>query len=395
MNLNRIKHLARKELAAILRDVRTRMIVLLVPALQLLVFSYAAVIQVKNIPTAVLDLDHTRESREVMRRLEGSGYFKLTGQVDTQQDLHNMIMYERASVGIIIPGGYGRDLAGGKSPAISFIVDGTQSNTALVIMGYIVNIMGEYGQELLVGHIDQAGISTAAVYPIGSFFTRDHGDFPAAPGQLRIQHRIWYNPGLSDRFFYIPGVLGLTVILVGMMITAMMVVREKEEGTLEQMIVTPIKPMEIIMGKALPITALLMFSVSLQLLLAFGWFRLPLEGSLAMLYLVIFLFLINSLGVGLFISTISSTQQQAMLSCFFYLMPAILLSGFLFPVESMPRVIQYLTWLNPYRYFIDCTRAIMLRGVGFADLENRILLLSLLALVTFIFSALRFQKRLS
>lgn len=395
MSFKRILYVMRKELAAILRDPRARAILMVVPAFQLFLFSYAVVIDVTHVPVCVLDLNQSPQSREVIRRLQGSGYFNVERNVDSMGQLSDEIDHERASLGVVISGRFARTLESGGGSAVSFIVDGTQSNTAQVIMNYVVNIMGQYAHDLLRQRLEASSEAVARVFPQGSLPRQEAGDWVDLPGKVQVEHRIWYNPGLTSRYYYIPGVIGLTIIIVGMIVMALSVVREKEEGTLEQLIVTPLRPMELILGKVVPITGLLLVSVSFQLILAFAWFHMPLNGSILVLYFTIFLFLLNTLGVGIFISTISSTQQQAMLTSFFYNMPAVLLSGFLFPISSMPKPIQYLTYLNPFRYFIECTRGILLRGVGLEVLAGHLAALALLGTATLVFSALRFHKRLS
>lgn len=371
--LNRAWQIFIKEMIQIYRDRRMRFIILGAPIFQLLLMGYAAVIDVSRIPTAVLDRDRTPESRDLISRFGSSGYFVLTHHLQREKEVSDLLDRETVNAALVIPAGFSRHLKKGWSAPLQVIVDGSNSSLASVVMSY----------------------SSVILQAFSFGFIRERlGAASMPPGTIRVEPRIFYNPGLENRFFYIPAIIGLIAMVIGMAFMSMSIVREKEQGTLEQIIVTPIRPIELIMGKILPFTLMVLIAVSLQILLALFWFHIPLRGSIVLLFLFILLFLLASLGGGLFISTISQTQQQALLTTFFFLMPAMLLSGFLFPIQNMPVSIQYLTYLNPLRYFMIAARGIFLKGVGFGVLWPEFLALAVMGAAIFALSALRFRKRM-
>lgn len=368
----RILSLLKKEFAQILRNKRIRFVILFPPMLQLIVFGYAAVIDVKEISTAVCDRDNTPASREVIEQLKMSDYFHLTCLETDEKRLARLMDSGRVSAIVEIPSGFERTMKKGGTAAVRIAADGTNSVAASVIVSYSGSIIQNYG---------------------ASFMARQ-SRLPFKGMVLQLEQRAVYNPSLENRFFYIPGVIAMIVIIVGMNLTAMSIVREKEQGTLEQLIVTPLKPFELILGKILPFVLISLVIITGQILIARYWFQIPLRGDLPTLYLGILLFLLTALGLGIFISTISQTQQQAMLTGFFLVMPSILLSGFMFPISNMPPPVQLLTYLNPLRYLLVILRGIFLKGIGLDLLWPDYLFLAAMGAAIFTLSALRFHKRL-
>jgi ABC-2 type transport system permease protein len=330
---------------------------------------------VRNIATAVYDLDRTPESRELLSRFFASGYFKPTAYVTRPEEIRDLMDRGRVSIGLQINPGFSSTLASGQRSPIQMIVDGTDSNTAAVVLSYAAQIIREYNGQL---ELKTAGLP--------------EGPFVADAMNLRV--RSWFNPNLESRMFYVPGVIALIGMLVTLMLTAMAIVREREVGTMEQLLVTPIRPAELILGKLLPFALMGFLDVFLITLVAVLWFGVPIEGSLLLLFLSTALFLLSSLGTGLFISTISTTQQQAMMTTFFFFFPANLLSGFMFPIANMPEVAQWITYANPLRYYLVIIRGIFLKGIGIDILWPQMAALGIIGSVVLMLSSLRFSKRL-
>lgn len=369
--LERIRQIIKKEFIQILRDPRVRMVVIGAPILQLLIFGYAAVLDVKEIPTAVFDMDRTPESRELIARFNSSNYFFVRHEVQSYREISYLLNREKISAALVLPLHFSRDLKKGRTAPVQVILDGSNSTIASVALSYSGNILKAYTLELLR---EKSG--------------------GASPGMIRLEPRIFYNPALENRFFYIPGIIGLIGLIVGIIFTAMSIVREKEQGTLEQIIVTPIRPIELMIGKVVPYAVSIFVAVGIQIMVAVFWFKVPLIGNVFLLFLLVGLFLLALMGTGIYVSTISQTQQQALLSGFFFVMPAMLLSGFMFPIENMPLPIQYLTYLNPLRYFMSSARGIFLKGVGLSVLWPDFLALAVMGAVIFTMSALSFRKNM-
>jgi ABC-2 type transport system permease protein len=366
----RIKQIVIKEFKQLFRDRRTIFFLFVVPVIQLLVFGYVATLDVNRVSTAFYDLDKSSESRELERRLTSSGYFAIHYRPSSAQEISDLIHRGKAMCAIQINNGFSRDLRKGIPTQIQVIVDGTDSNTAMIAMGYINTIIARYARE-----------NTAApVTPV------------IATADFRT--RVWYNPDLRSRNYMIPGVIALIIMLVCLIVTSMSIVREREEGTMEQLMVTPIKPIELMLGKTIPAALIGLFDMSFITLAGMFWFSVPIKGEFYFLVLCTAVYLIPVLSIGLFISTISKTPQQALMASFFFFMPAILLSGFVTPIESMPQVFQYITYADPLRYFLVILRGIFLKGVGIDILWPQVTALFLIGVVVLILSALRFTKRL-
>lgn len=370
ISLLRVKVLIQKELRQLFRDPKTKRIIFASPIIQLLLFGYAVNTDVRNVSTIAVDQDRTAESRLLLETLTASGYFRIEEVGSTSIDIERALDRGSALVGIQIPPGFSRHLKAGESATAQILVDGTNSNTATVAQGYAGRIIQEFGREQAAG--------------LGS----------AGGGGIDLRVRAWYNPDLSSRVYNVPGVVGLLLILMALLLTSLAVVRERELGTLEQLMVSPINAFELMLGKTIPVLVICMVDLVLITTLAVLWFHIPLRGSVAALVLASFLYVLAGLGVGLFVSTISRTQQEAFLTMFLFLLPAIILSGFMYPVDTMPEVFEYLTRLNPVRYFMEIVRGIFLKGQGVSDLWGHYLVLGGMAVVVVYGASRRFKKSL-
>jgi len=373
----RIKHMLIKEFIQIFRDPKMKAIIFVMPILQVLIFGYAVTLDVNHITTGVYDLDNSVVSRELIARFENSGYFEITDRIENSLQVRELIDRGEASAVIQINKGFGNALRAGRTADLQLIVDGSDSNTAGVVLDYSAKIVGQFSQAVLINR-----------------FTRVNGAF-LMPGRVELETRTWFNENLESRNFYVPGVIAIVVMLITLMLTSMAVVREKEIGTIEQIMVTPITSVEFILGKTLPFALIGFANVVLVTLIGVFWFGVPIRGSLLMLFFATSLYLLTTLGVGLLISTLSRTQQQAMMSAFFFYFPAVLLSGFMFPIANMPPIIQWLTYLNPLRYFLVIIRGIFLKGIGTEVLWPQMAALALLGVATLWLASKRFQKTLS
>ena len=372
----RIREMLIKEFIQVFRDPRMRTVVLILPCIEVLVIGYAVNMDIRDIRTGVYDLDNTPASRELLARFSQSGYFHVVARVDGDRQMQDLIDRSAVQVVLRINHGFAGDLDAGRTAAIQVICDGTDSNTAGIAMSYVNRIASGYARQVLVERID------ARADPLNP------------PPRIDFRSRAWFNENLESRNYFVPGVIVIVVSLVSLLLTSMAVVREKEIGTIEQIMVTPITPAEFILGKTLPFVLISFVDVTLILLIGVFWFEVPLRGNLGLLYFATGLYLLTMLGVGLFISTLSQTQQQAMMSTFLFFFPAMLLSGFSFPIANMPRVIQWLTYLNPVAYFLVIVRTIFLKGVGLSYLWPQLLALAAMGVATLVLAVRRFHKTL-
>lgn len=373
----RVKHMLIKEFIQIFRDPRMKGVIFLMPIVQLLVFGYAVTTDVKNIATLVHDLDNSIASRELISRFVKSGYFHVVEYTDREDRVRELM--DRGKVGAILGlnKGFEGDLRAGRTTRLQVIVDGTDSNTAGIVLGYSSKIAGQFSKELLTQRI-----------------LRSSG--PAGrTGRVVLESRAWFNENLESRNFYVPGVIAIIVMLITLMLTSMAVVREKEIGTMEQIMVTPITSAEFILGKTVPFALIGFADVILITLIGVFWFEVPIRGNLGLLFVATALYLLTTLSIGLLISTVSQTQQQAMMSTFFFYFPAVLLSGFMFPIANMPQLVQWLTYLNPLRYFLAVIRGLFLKGVGLGILWPQMLALAVMGCLTLWLAATRFHKTLA
>jgi ABC-2 type transport system permease protein len=361
----RILELVRKELRQLLRDRRMARLVFAMPLMQLLVFGYAVSTDVRNISTYVVDHDHTRASRDAVDALVASGYFRVAGRPESSAGLVDALDHGRCAVGIEIPPGFARDLGRARGATVQVLLDGTNSNTATVAQGYAERILAAYGAK---------SVAARFVPPVD------------------LRERAWFNPGLVSRNYNVPAVVGVLILLVSLLLTSLAVVRERELGTLEQLRVSPLQAWELIAGKTLPFAAIGLFNMAVVTTLAVVWFHIPFVGSVPLLVLASALFLLTGLGVGLLISTVSYTQQEAFLSTFLVFQPMMLLSGFMFPVSSMPRVFQWVTLVNPLRHYLEIVRAVFLKGSGLDALWPQFCWLLVLGSVVLAFAVDRFRR---
>jgi ABC-2 type transport system permease protein len=367
----RIKHLVIKEFLHFFRQKRTVFFLFVTPLIQIIIFGYVATMDVNNVSTAWYDLDRSQESRELARRLESSGYFTIKRLPGSPGEVRDLIDRGEILCAIQINRDFGKDLKRNIPTEIQVIVDGTDSNTALIAMSYVNIIVAKYAKDMTAPAIK------------------------AKLSKTDFRTRVWYNPDLRSKNYMVPGVIASIIMLTCLILTSMSIVREREVGTMEQLMVTPIRPMELMLGKTIPAAAVGFFDMSLVTLFAVFLFQVSIKGALLLLVLCTAAYLLSVLGIGLFISTISKTQQQALMATFFFFQPAILLSGFATPIDTMPAVFQYMTYLSPLRYFLVIVRGIFLKGVGIDILWPQIAALLVLGVAILAASALRFQKRLA
>ena len=375
--LERIKHMLIKEFIQVFRDPRMKGMIFMMPVIQLLIFGYAVTTDVRHVATGLYDLDNSSASRELVQRFTESEYFDITTVISNPEDLN--VLFDRSDVQAVlqINKGFENDLAAGKTAALQVIVDGTDSNTARIVLDYSSSITRQFSAEILQSRLSRLRGVTAA------------------PVSVTLETRAWFNDNLESRNFYVPGVIALLVMLITLMLTSMAVVRETEIGTMEQIMVTPITPIEFILGKTVPFAIIGFFDVFLITLVGVFWFEVPIRGSLLLLFGCTGLYLLSTLGIGLLISTVCQTQQQAMMSVFFFFQPALLLSGFVFPIANMPEAVQWLTYLNPLRYFLVIVRGIFLKGVGSDVLWPQMAALAMIGISVLVLASMRFRKTLA
>jgi ABC-2 type transport system permease protein len=369
-----------KEFKQILRDKRMKMMLFGSPVLMLLMFGYAVNTDISEIKIVILDSDRTSESRELISRFTASGYFKYYAELDSPDKADYFLDNGEADMYMHIPRDFKKNLLSGKTAELQIILDGTDSSRASVILTYVNQISSDFSLDYLSQKIRMTLLSRGN--PAGRF-----------KEPLPVKERVMFNPDLTSRNFYLPGVLGLLVALITIMLTSMSVVKERESGTIEQIIVSPLRSVEFVAGKTLPFAIIGIVEIIVITIITITWFRVPFNGSFVFLIFSSFFYILSTLSVGLFISTVSQTQQQAMLSTFLFFIPAILLSGFVFPIYAMPEIFQYITYLNPMRYFMIIIRGIFLKGVGFSVLWTELLFLTILGSVLIYFSIRRFNRR--
>jgi ABC-2 type transport system permease protein len=345
--MQRLRFLVWKEFLELRMNPRLFGIVVVAPVIQLTMLGYAATTDVRNVPVVIADGDRTMRSRELISRFEGSPNFAIVATVTTVAEIEPFLERGTAWLAVSIPNSYADQLQAGEPVTVQVVADGTDSNSTTVALGYATSLVGGYVQDLAAA----------------SALARPGTRAPSSPTDARI--RVWFNPQLESRYFMIPGVLALILLVVTANLASMAIVRERELGTLEQLNVTPLRRWELIVGKLLPYGVIALVDVLLVVAVAVFWFEVPLRGSLTLLFAMSLIYVLCTLALGLFISTISDNQQQAMMTAtFFFLVPMIYLSGFIFPIENMPRVIQPFTYLIPLRYFLVIVRGIFLKGIG-------------------------------
>ena len=366
-----------KEFLELKRDKWAHFRLIVPPVVQMLVFGYAATFEVYHVATIVLDRDQTQESRDLISRFTFSDRFRLVGIAGSDAEITRAIDRSDAAVAIVVHAGFAQALRKGQSAPVQVIVDGTNSNTALISLGYLDLIVSQYSQDYAT-----------------DLLRRGPARADAKPIQIAVEERPWYNADLNGRWFFVPGVVGTLTLILIVSLTASAIVREREVGTLEQIMVTPIRPAEFILGKTLPFFIIGLAEVALVAIFGMLWFGVPFVGNPLLLLLGTCLFLLSTLGLGLLISTLCRTQQQAFASTFFVVNPMFILSGFAFPIASMPEALQWLTYLDPLRYYLVVIRAIFLKGVGFEALWPDMLGMAVLGSGLLGISILRFRKSL-
>jgi ABC-2 type transport system permease protein len=366
----------RKEFIHIIRDPRTLVVMFVMPLMQLILLGYAATSDVRNVPLAVYDQSRTPQSRALVEAFVASGQFTLARVAASEDDLARMVDAGAVRAGLVIPPSYADDLLGGRSAQAAFVLDGSDPSVATSALS----------SARLIGQVQATEILQQAMARRGS------GASLTQPVEVRT--RVWYNPDMDSAYFMVPALIGLILQMQATLLTASAIVRERERGTIEQLIVTPIRPWELIVGKILPF-ALVALLITLEVLvIGTLWFGVPIRGSLLLLLGISCLFLVSALGIGLLISTVAQTQQEAFLLTFLTLLPSIFLSGFIYPIAAMPKVLQFFSTFIPLTYFLVVVRGIVLKGVGVPALTNQIIALTIFGAVLIVLASARFRKRL-
>ncbi|HWL15906.1 MAG TPA: ABC transporter permease [Opitutus sp.] len=373
----RILTMLRKEFRSVFRDPRMRVVIFGVPLIQTLIFGYAVTLDVRHVKLVLIDRDNTPASRELAARFTGSGYFDLVLATADERAAARALDRGDASAVLQINPQFAAALESDRTAVAQLIVDGSDSNTARFVLNYGMTIANTFNGEMLLQRVQR---QLGREVPVG---------------EADLRARAWFNADLESRNFYVPGVIAMLVMLVSLMLTSMAIVREKEAGTIEQIMVTPIRPVEFILGKCAPFVVIGYVDVVLVTVVGLYWFDIPMRGSFLLLLGGATFFLLSTLGIGLFISTVSRTQQQAMMTTFFFFFPAMLLSGFVYPIANMPEPVQWLTYLDPLRYFLILIRGVFLKGVGFDVLWPQVLALLALGVVVMAFAVSRFRKTLA
>ena len=376
-SFTRVGHMLRKEFIQTLRDPHTRFLLIGPPIVQMFVFGYAATLEVKHVELAVLDLDNTQESRELVSHFSASRYFDLEKYARRRDELREGIDRGDFLIALEIHSGFAQRLRNGQGASLQVLVDSSNSNMALVALGYLNQIGAQFARDYETDRLRRAAPQLASFLP-----------------QVELETRPWFNEGLDSQWFFVPGVIGNVMLIMVMMLTAFAVVREREIGTLEQIMVTPIRRWEFILGKTLPFFLIGCFDATVISIVGTLWFGVPLRGNIAVMALGLMTYMLAALGLGLFLSTLSATQQQAMIAAFFFIMPMITLSGFGTPISSMPVFFQKLSYANPVTYIMVVLRGVYLKGVGLDVLWPNIAAMAGLAALLLSVSVLRFHKSL-
>jgi ABC-2 type transport system permease protein len=342
------------------------------PFIQLLIFGYVVSTDVRDIKVGLLDQSRTRESRLVRDAFEGSPIFRITHDVDDPRRIDELLLRRQVDIAVKIGPDFSERIRKGETAAVQVLADGSMSNLAGMRIAYTQQVLEKLNQELIRELVPER----------------------IEYGRIDARVRTWYNPNLESRDFFVPGIVAVLVMILSLLFTSMAIIKEKEVGTMEQLIVTPMRPLELILGKTIPYSLISIAQMVAVTLFAVFWFEIPMRGSVILMFLGVCLFLLSTLGIGLFISTISATQQQAMMTTFFFIVPFFMLSGFVFPIENMPPVVQGLTYLNPLRYMLVIIRGIFLKGVGMTVLWPQYLALVILGVIVFAGAVWRFRKRL-
>jgi ABC-2 type transport system permease protein len=369
MMFQRILALVRKEFLALLKDPKSRMVLIVPPLIQLLVFGYAATFDLKEVPYAVYNEDHGQASRDLLARFSGAASFQQVAELHSEGEIAPLVDVRKVLVVIHLGPHFSADLLAGKPAPMQVIVDGRNSNTAMIGLNYVRSVVNRFNDDWIAAHGQQG---------------------PPA----RLVMRAWFNPNLESRWFFIPGIIGMLTLVVTMLVTALTIAREREQGTFDQLLVTPLRPGEILLGKTVPGFVIGIIQATLILLVATLWFKVPFLGSLAAFYFGLALFLISGVGTGLLISSLAATQQQGLLGAFLFMVPAVILSGFATPIDNMPELVQTLTLADPLRYFLVILRKVFLEGAGFGLLLDQFWPMAVIGAVSMILASWLFRHRM-
>ncbi|MGO8762827.1 MAG: ABC transporter permease [Desulfobaccales bacterium] len=373
----RIWQMVKKEFIQVWRDRRLRIFLILPPIIQLIIYGYAINFDIRQVPFAVFDEDRTQASELLISRFTSSEYFSLTDFINSEGELRNLIDRSRITLAVHIPKGFAEKIKAEQPAALQLILDATDSNTALIVAKYTRTILNDYSQVMLQQSLRHLDLPEKLQIPVV------------------IEPRAWLNPNLESKNAFVPGVIAMVVMLVSLMLTALSVVREREIGTMEQILVSPLSPWEFLSGKTIPFVLISLVDVALVSLMGVFWFGIPFQGSVAVLFIGTLAFLLSSVGLGLLISTTCATQQQAVMAGTFVLTPAILLSGLIFPIANMALIFQYITYVNPLRYFIVIVQGVFLGGRSLAVLWPQMAAMAGLGVVFLGLSIIRFRGRLA
>ena len=367
----RIRELVRKEFIQLFRDRKNRPLLIIAPLIQIILFGYVVSTDVRDIRLGLLDQSHTPESREFVRTLTGNPTLRVTYRVDHPHELDTLLVHRKVDATILVPPNFADTIRSGRTAQVQVLVDGIASNMAAVRIAHIMTVLEQYNSRM-----------------IRQLYAR-RIDY----GRVDDRLRTWFNPNLDSQHYYVPGIVAFLIMLLTLLLTSMAIIREKESGTMEQLIVTPLSAGELILGKTIPFILIAQAQMVAVTLFAKIWFGVPFMGSAPLLFATTCLFLLSTLGLGLFISTVSQSQQQAMMTTFFFILPIFMLSGFVFPIRNMPVVVQWLTYLNPLRYMLVIIRGIFLKGTGVAALWHQMAGLALIGVLVFGGAVSRFKKR--
>ncbi len=373
---NRLVSLVRKEFIQIVRDPRTLYFTFAIPVIQLFLLGYTATTDVRNVPLAVFDQDRGPAARRLIDAYLSADYFRVIQTVGSEAEMRALIDDGDALAGMVIPPDYGQKIAAGRTATVAFVLDGSDPNVASTSFAAAELIGQAHSTEITVERLAQRGI-------LSQF-----------QPSLEVRAQVWYNPDMVSAFFMVPALIGMILQLMTAMLTATAIVRERERGTIEQLIVTPLRSGELILGKMIPYVIIAFFDTLEILVVGTLWFGVPIRGSLSLLLALTALFLVGSLGIGLFISTVARTQQEAMMLSWFTLLPTVFLSGFFFPLAAMPPVLRVISYVIPLRYYLIIIRSVLLKGVGAGSLISEIVALAIFGAVVMAAAALRFRKRL-
>jgi ABC-2 type transport system permease protein len=376
VNLLRLRYVIRREVLSLRRDGTRLRLLIVAPVMQLILFGYAATNDVRNLPVAVCDLDMSQESRALITEIQASRYFRLRASVLDPRQLEPLLLTGRAQIGLVIPVDFSSDLSRGRPAQVGLYVDGTDSNTAGVGTAYLVGLLRQHQLRWTMRQLRRLGAGDASV------------------ATLRSEPRVWYNVDLRSVNYMVPGVFGMVLLVITINLSSLAVVRQRETGTLEQLFVTPLRTSEFLVGTVVPLGVAAMVDAGLIVLVALHWFHVPFRGSFLLLFGMAAVFLIANMSLGLVVSVLSKTQQEAQIVTFLLIMPSVLLSGFMFPIANMPPFVQALTHLIPFRYFLEITRGLFLRGVGVEVLWPQMLALSGFALGLMLLAIRIMRKRL-